>query len=95
MSRATARIGTTPYAVKVEARGHTILADEPRSRGGADLGPTPYDLLLASLAACTAITLRMYADRKNGSWNLLASTCITCAETEKNTLIVPFISKAN
>lgn len=68
LAHATANIGTARYAVSIEAGGHTIRADEPKSNGGADSGPAPYDLLLASLGACTAITLRMYADRK--SWNL-------------------------
>jgi uncharacterized OsmC-like protein len=50
-------------AQEIQAGGHTFLADEPAGVGD-DLGPTPYDLLLASLGACTAMTLRLYADRK-------------------------------
>jgi putative redox protein len=57
-------IGVTPYAVTATAGRHTLTLDEPTSRGGQDAGPSPYDTLLASLGACSAITLRMYAERK-------------------------------
>ncbi|SEW50927.1 OsmC family protein [Chitinophaga arvensicola] len=53
-----------PYQVSIEARDHRWLADEPTAAGGDDTGPQPGELLLSSLAACTAITVKMYADRK-------------------------------
>lgn len=52
------------YLTKVYAGGHFIYSDEPESIGGTDQGMTPAALLLASLGSCTAITIRMYADRK-------------------------------
>jgi putative redox protein len=64
MPHAKAAIATTHYAVSIDAGGHKIVSDEPNHAGGENAGPAPYDLLLASLAACTLITLRMYADRK-------------------------------
>jgi len=70
MARAHATIGTRHYAVRIDAGGHGIISDEPKSNGGGNVGPDPYDLLLSSLAACTAITLRMYADRKE--WTVRA-----------------------
>jgi putative redox protein len=48
----------------VRVRSHTITADEPREGGGDDAGPSPQELLAASLASCTAITMEMYAKRK-------------------------------
>ena len=52
------------FTTEIRAGNHSLLADEPKSYGGADLGPNPYDLLNAALGACTSMTLQMYAGRK-------------------------------
>ena len=52
----------------VAVREHRLTADEPREHGGEDSGPSPQELLAASLASCTAITMEMYAERKG--WDL-------------------------
>ena len=62
--RATARRENGTFRHEVEIREHELLADEPEENGGEDAGPSPQELLAASLASCTAITMEMYADRK-------------------------------
>jgi uncharacterized OsmC-like protein len=56
------------FAQEIYAGPHRLHADEPASAGGTDTGPSPYDLLLASLGACTSMTVAMYARRK--TWPL-------------------------
>lgn len=65
MAHGTARIGRDRYRAEIEVSGHALVADEGSGLGGANTGPAPYDYILAGLGACTAITLRMYADRKD------------------------------
>jgi putative redox protein len=58
--------GSGTYTQQIAAGQHRLVSDEPRPIGD-DAGPTPYDLLLAGLGACTSMTVRMYADRKGWS----------------------------
>ncbi len=61
-------LGSEGYTTEVVAGKHFLIADEPQSIGGNDFGPSPYEFISSGLGACTAITLRMYADRKE--WDL-------------------------
>jgi putative redox protein len=56
--------GKGRYQQEVHIGQHHLLADEPANLGGDDSGPAPFDFLLTALGACTAMTLRMYAERK-------------------------------
>jgi putative redox protein len=66
MKATATRTGTYKHVVQV--RQHRLLADEPTDEGGEDTAPSPQELLAASLASCTAITMEMYAQRKG--WDI-------------------------
>jgi putative redox protein len=66
--KATAHRQATTFTHTVDIRNHHVLVDEPTERGGDDDGPSPQELLAASLASCTAITMEMYAKHKG--WDI-------------------------
>jgi len=88
-----AKLGHEGYTTEIMAGKHAIIADESENLGGNDFGPSPYELLNASLGACTAMTLQMYARRKK--WDLqevkvhldfsrsYRDDCEACPDSEK------------
>jgi putative redox protein len=66
--KATARRSGGKYKHHLGIRQHKLTADEPKDEGGEDSGPNPQELLAASLASCTAVTMEMYAQRKG--WDI-------------------------
>jgi uncharacterized OsmC-like protein/alpha/beta superfamily hydrolase len=85
--------GQGRFQVSVQAGPHRFLADEPADVGGADTGPSPYDLMSAALGACTAMTLRMYVRLKKIDLGLVtvavshhkvhAADCLECTDEER------------
>ena len=67
--------GKSGYAQSIRSGQHQWTSDEPTSRGGTDTGPSPSALLLGALGSCTAITLRMYADRKKWDLGVIRVRC--------------------
>lgn len=68
------------YLVETTTRHHRVAADEPAAAGGGDAAATPMELLATGLAACTAITLRMYAERKGWDLGAVKVDCRVFAE---------------
>ncbi len=79
---ATAVLEGAPYTTTITSRGLQAIADEPDDHGGADKGMRPHELLLGALASCTAITVRMYADRKQ--WNTGAITVTASLDRQQD-----------
>jgi len=95
-----ARTEPAGYRTEIIANGHALVADEPVAVGGTNTGPSPYELLSAALGACTTMTLRMYADRKQ--WPLedvearvrhAKVHCVDCGDTENKTSRIDTFSR--
>lgn len=92
-NRVTARIGADGFRTELFANGFPLVADEPVTYGGTNEGPSPYEYLLASLGACTAMTVQMYARRKGwpleeavvrlSHQKIHAEDCRDCDEKER------------
>lgn len=83
MQKVTAVIGQQNYTTEIKTATNTLIADEPVEVGGQGLGFAPRELLASSLAACTAITLKMYAERKG--WDLQEAKVDVTYEWNKET----------
>jgi len=95
-----ARTEPAGYRTEIIANGHALVADEPVAVGGTNTGPSPYELLSAALGACTTMTLRMYADRKQ--WPLkdvearvrhAKVHCVDCGDTGNKTSRIDAFSR--
>jgi putative redox protein len=85
-STVVVRSTPTNWRVNILAGGHELVADEPVELGGTDSGPDPYALLLGALGACTAMTVRMYAQRKKWPLDLVVVKLSHSASHEEDCL---------
>lgn len=58
------RAGDRGFTTEISTGGHTLVSDQPTASGGTNAGPSPYDYILAALGSCTAMTIRIFADRR-------------------------------
>ena len=94
------KVGPQDYTTKIEVRDHVMLGDEPESIGGKNAGPNPYEMLLAALGSCTAMTIRMYANHKKWpvegvtvhltQYKDYAEDCVNCEDPKAR---IDFITK--
>lgn len=75
MKATTRRTAADSFTHEIEIRGHELTIDEPVEIGGNDEGPSPQELLAGALAACTAVTIEMYAKRKDWDVSSLEVQC--------------------
>ena len=87
ISNADATLGSTNYRTEITTQDFTLYCDEPVSAGGTNSAPNPYDYLVAGLAACTLITLRMYSEHKGWELGELKVSMALSKDQEKNTYI--------
>lgn len=87
ISTAAVKSTDTHYKHLIHTGTHDLVADEPEHAGGKDAGPAPYDYILAGLGACTAITLRMYAEKKGWELGELTVGLNLLKDHDGNTLI--------
>lgn len=91
MNIVNASIGTDKYKTTVTAGQNNIIVDEPLDKGGLDLGFQPLELLAASLASCTVITLKMYADHKE--WLIDSFDIDVMIEQSEDKKLTKFVRK--
>jgi len=91
---------TTSFLQRIRARNRTFTADEPLDKGGTNLGPNPYELLLAGLGACTSMTLKLYAGRKEWPLDAVRVTlrhdrihAEDCEDCDKDTGMIDVVDK--
>lgn len=82
ISTVSVRLAGVGYETAIDADGHGLISDVDASKGGRDAGPDPHELLLASLGACTVMTVRMYADRKG--WPLRSVVATATHEARRS-----------
>jgi putative redox protein len=86
MITASAEFGAAPYAQVIAIRHHRLVADEGAEHGADDTGPMPSELLLAALASCVAVTVQMYARRKD--WPLRHARVEVSGRDEQGTYVI-------
>lgn len=86
MQTVSVKTASGKFAQEIQIGRHRFIADEPAALGGADQGPSPHELVLAGLGACTSMTLKIYADRKN--WPLEKAEVNLSLEKEGETTLI-------
>jgi len=90
-NKVTAKTADVKYKTEIQSTNHTFVSDEPLDLDGGDLGPNPGEYLSAALAACTSITVKMYAERSG--WDLKEVLVEVDYEKDSNTNTTKFIKK--
>lgn len=92
MRKVTATIGKDKYITNINTNSeHTVIADEPEEKGGLNKGPMPGEYLATALGACTCITMRMYADRKE--WDVKSITVTVTYERDREARTSSFLKE--